>query len=131
MPDDLIDPVVGAFHQDIRPDARDKLDRGIVGKQDDGVHKGEPRQYDRARPLPLYRPCGALEPLHRGVAVEADDQPVATGARLAQELDMPRMEEIEAAVGEAYRQPVPAPRRNAVPDGVQALDLFAQFEVRA
>src|SRR5258706_16117740 len=116
MPHDLIDPVVGALHEYVWPDAGNEFDRSVVGKQHDGVHEGEPRQHDRACGLRLYRPCGALEPLHRGVAIEADDQPVAARARLAQELDMPGMDEIEAAVGKAYRQPIAAPRRNAVLD---------------
>ena len=85
MPDDLIDPVVGAFHQNIWPNTRNELDRPIVGKQDDGVHKGKPRQHDRARGFGLYGSDCALKSLRRGVAIEADDQPVAMRARLAEE----------------------------------------------
>ena len=44
---------------------------------------------------------------------------------------MPRMKEIEAAIREAYSQPLPTPRRNAVLDRLHVLYFFPQFEVRA
>ena len=62
----------------------------------------------------LHRTVRALQPLHRGVAVEPDHQPVAGAARLRQHLDVAGMQDIETAIGEADAQSLPAPVRRAV-----------------
>src|SRR6185437_14648454 len=76
------------------------------GHEIDGLER---REYLGAGLLMLHGPSLALQPLHRGVTVEADDQPVAGAARGRQHLDMTGMQDVETAIGEAYAQALPAP----------------------
>ena len=66
---------------------------------------------------------GPLEALDRGVAVEADDEPVGGGARLAQQRDMAGMDQIEAAIGEGDALARGAPALDALQRAFQRHDL--------
>ena len=73
-------------------------------KIDDEIDGLERRQHFGARVHLLHRPPSPFKRRSRSVAVEADDEPVAGGARLGQELDVAGVQEIEAAIGEADAQ---------------------------
>src|SRR3546814_15013466 len=51
------------------------------------------------------RPCRTFQAAHRGVAVEADDEAVAGGARLLQQGHVAGVQKVETAVGEADLEP--------------------------
>lgn len=105
--DHLLAGVVAALHQNARRDARDQVDRRVLLEDHDEVDGFECGQHFGTRALVLDRAIRALQPPHRGVAVEADDQPVAGGARRGQNLDVAGMQDVEAAIGEADAQPLP------------------------
>src|SRR5580700_6782703 len=95
-PDDLIDAVVGALDQNIGLDAGDEVERRVFAKQHDSIDKSEPGENDGAGRLALDRTLRALETPHRSVVVEADHELVATRAGLAQQMNVPGMEKVEA-----------------------------------
>jgi hypothetical protein len=59
----------------------DQVERRVVLEDRHQVNRLQRRQHAGARVDILDRAVGALEPLDRGIAVEADHQPVAYGAR--------------------------------------------------
>src|SRR5258708_16642273 len=99
--DYLLTGVVPALHQHARPDLRDQFDRRVFLKDDNEIDRLQRRQHFRPRALVLNRAPLALQPLCRGVAVQADDQAIAGAARPGQNLDVAGMQNIEAAVGES------------------------------
>src|SRR3984957_20517044 len=99
--DDLFAGVVAALDQYARLDLRDQFDRRILRKHNHEIDRLQRRQHFRPRALVLKRALLALQPLHRCIAVQADDQPVAGAARRGQDLDVTGMQNIETAVGES------------------------------
>src|SRR5262249_4056719 len=75
--DDLIDAIIGTLDQNGRPDPAQDLERGILFENPHEIDSFECRQHFGASLLMLDRPTGALEPSDGGVAVEADDEPIA------------------------------------------------------
>src|SRR6202035_381161 len=74
MADDLLAGIIPALHQHARLDLPDQPDRGVFFKNRDEIDRLQRRQYLRARALVLHRTPLALQPLHRCIAVEADNQ---------------------------------------------------------
>ena len=91
MADHLLAGVVAALDQRARLDAGDQVDRRVLLEDDDEVDGFERREHFRTRPFVLNRAIGALQPPHRGVAVEPHDQAVAGGTRRGQHLDVAGM----------------------------------------
>ena len=87
--------------KDIRPRARLllHLDLHLLLHEDDG---DEVRQDERAVPLGDDGTLLSLDPAHRGVGVEADDEPVPQRAGLQEVLDVPPVEDVEDPVGEDH-----------------------------
>src|SRR4051812_48395256 len=104
MSHDLIAGVVATLHQYARPDPGDQIEWRVLFKDDDKIDRLQRRQHFGPRALVLHRTILTLEPLHRSVAVEADDQPIAGAARRGQNLDVTGMQDVETAVGEADPQ---------------------------
>ena len=69
--------VVAALDQHARLDLPDQLDRRVLLEDHDEIDRFQRRQHPGARMHILHRPLRPLEPLDRGIAVEADHQPIA------------------------------------------------------
>ena len=99
-------------------------------KMHDEIDRLQRRQHFGARALVLHRTALALQPLHRGIAVQADDQPVAGAARRGQHLDVAGMQDVETAIGEADPQALLAPiRKMRVEIAPCDDDLFFRREI--
>src|SRR5260221_13073644 len=105
----LLTGIVSALHQHAWLDLRDQFDRGVFIKDHNKIDRLQRRQHFRPRALVLNRAPLALQPLCRGVAVQADDQAIAGAARPGQNLDVAGMQNIEATVGESDTQSLLAP----------------------
>src|SRR5258708_22414343 len=92
--------IVAALHEDVGPQRAHEPQRRVLVEHDDAVHDLEGREHVGAVRLRSGGAIGALEPANGRVAVEADDERVAEGARTEQHVDVPGMQEIEDAVGE-------------------------------
>ena len=121
--DHLVDAVVGALHQHVGPQRLDQLERRVLVEQHHQIHRCQRRHHRRPRRLVLQRPCRSLQPLHRGVGVQGDDQPVAACPCLGQQPDMAGVDQVEAAIGEADPQSLRPPRRRALRGLVARRDL--------
>jgi len=73
--------IIAALDEHARPQPADQVERRVVLEDRHEVNRLQRRQHAGAGVDVLDRAVGALEPLHRGIAVEADHQPVADGAR--------------------------------------------------
>src|SRR5262249_44351922 len=107
--DDLIQKIIRAFDEKLRPNGPDQLDRRILLKDDDQIDGGQRGQYFRPGLFGLDRAPRPFQPRGRPVAVETDDEPVASRLGLSEQPDMPRVQQIETAVGEAYFKTLPPP----------------------
>jgi len=125
----LVAGIVPALHQYARLDRGDQPDRRVLLEDHDEIDRLQRRQHFGAGALVLNRARLALQPLHRGVAVEAHDQPVAGAARRGQHLDVAGVQDIETAVGETDPQPPLAPiRKLRIEAGYRRDDLFFRCE---
>ena len=96
--------VVATLHDDIGPEKLDQLERSVLGKNDDEVDAFDSSQNEGALRCAANGPAGTLEPAHRVVAIDADDERVGGPTRRDEEIDVSRMEQIEYPVGE--RDPI-------------------------
>src|SRR6266568_826252 len=85
--DDLLAGIVAALDQHARFHPRDQLDRGVLFENRDQIDRLQRCQHFGAGALVLHRTPLALQPLHRGVAVQPDDQAITGTARRRQHLD--------------------------------------------
>ena len=104
-PDDGVLGVVPTLHENIGTQTLDELERCILVEEDDAIHHLERGDDIRALRLRANGTRRALQTANRIVAIEADDQRVASPAGAKQNVDVSRMEQIEDAVGE-YDAPV-------------------------
>src|SRR6516165_4980231 len=122
--DDLLRAVVGSLYQDVRADRLDQRKRRLLGEENHEIHRGE-RRHDRGpRRFGLYRPLRPLEAPDRMVGVERHDEPVARRAGLGQQMDMARMDQIEAAVAEPDPETAPTPLGDTQQRPLGIHDLF-------
>src|SRR5687768_8562695 len=77
-----------------------ELEWCVLLEDDDGVHTLERSEHIRALRLRAHGTLGSLETAHGIVAVETDDQGVTPFTRATQDIDVPRMEQVEHAVRE-------------------------------
>ena len=98
--DDLVGGPVRPLGEDVGPKRADQVDRGGGVEDDDAVDHPERRDNLGAGGFALHRTARALQSAHRAIAVQADDEQVAGGARPGEIADMAGMEEIEATVRE-------------------------------
>ena len=113
-PHHFIGGVVGALDQNIGAQLLNQFARRILGEQDHRIDAREGCDNQSARMFGLDRPTFALEPLHRGVIIECDNQPVTGRTCLFDQGNMSRMHQIEAAIGETYLQAARTPLRHPV-----------------
>ena len=107
--DDLIVRIISALYQRVGAQRDDKALRRILFEEDDEIDAMDGAENGGARLFVLDRPARALEASGRGVAVQADDEPVAMARGVAQRRNMTGMEKIETAVGEADGQTLATP----------------------
>src|SRR5213593_815045 len=100
-PDDFVAPVVRALEQNLWPHVSQKLERGVLIENDDQIDSLQGRQHLGPRMDILHGATAPLQAPHRGIAVEADNEAVASRMRLRQQLDVPGVQYVETAVGEA------------------------------
>src|SRR5215471_16624662 len=107
--DHFLSCIVTALDQNRRPHAADQLFRCIFveyGNQIDGLERSENFS---ACLHGLHRPACPLQTGHGIVPVEAHTETIAGGTRASQKLDVTRVKQIEAAVGETHAQSLAAP----------------------
>lgn len=80
----------------------DELEGSVLRKYHDEIDAFECGENIRPLSLASHRPRRALEASHRVVAVDADDQRIASVARGGEDVDVPGMKQVEYAVGEGY-----------------------------
>lgn len=92
--------VIATFHYDVRFEMLDEIERRIVGENYNQIHAFERGENVGALGVAMYRPGRTLKPAHRLVAVDADDERVGGSAGSGENIDVPRVQQIENAVGE-------------------------------
>ena len=89
------------FDEDVRPDCENGFERRVFIEGANVVHHVQARKESRrARLLEIPDACGPFNRRTEAIAVDRNDQSVAQSARSRQQIEMPGMEHIEAAVGE-------------------------------
>jgi hypothetical protein len=96
--------VIAALHNHVRLQSFDQLERSILGKDNNEIDAFHGREHEGTFRGAANRPARPLEPSHRVIAVDADDQRISGPARGAEEIDVSRVEQIEDTVGE--RDPI-------------------------
>src|SRR5439155_3790012 len=103
-PDDVGRGIVPAFYQNVGKDLLDQAKRGLLVEEHDVVDARERGHDRRARQLALDRMSGALDRADRSVGIEPHQEVVAQAPCAAEELGVPGVDQVEAAVGE-YETP--------------------------
>jgi hypothetical protein len=96
--------VIAALHDDVWFQSLYELEWRIFRENNDEVDAFHGGEHERTLRLAAYRPARALEPSHRLIAVDANDQRIGSSASSNQEIDVAGMKQIEDSVGE--RNPV-------------------------
>ena len=96
----VLGPVVSSLGYDIRLHALDKPQRRVFVENVHGIDAAQREQHPLAVFLRVDRSGAALEPAHRGVRVQADDEVLSQRARLLKVGDVADVQDVEAAVGE-------------------------------
>ena len=107
--DDLIDSVIGAFDQHRRTHAFDQLKRRILLKNHHQIDRLEGGKHLGPALSGIDRSAFSLQPRRRSIAVETNNEAIASRARFGEQFDMTAMQEIEASVGEPDAQTMPPP----------------------
>ena len=100
--DDRVFRVISAFNDDVRTKVADKIERSIVGKNNDEVYAFDCGQDVRALGVGTYWACWTLETPHRVIAIDPDHERVSALTRGGENIDVPRMEQVEHTVRECY-----------------------------
>lgn len=98
--DDGVGRVVASLHDHVGAERPDELQRRILVEHGHGIDGLEGGEHIRAVGLTAHGALGALETPHARIAVDADDERVATLARAAKYVDVAGMQQIEDAVRE-------------------------------
>src|SRR4051794_33305385 len=124
MTDDLLARVIAAFYQYARLDFCNELYRSVLLEDHDKVDGFQRSQHFRTSNVVLNRTPIALQSLHRCVAIQADNEAVAGGARRGQDLHVTRMEDVETTVREPQPEALPAPIHQDSVESSAARDNF-------
>ena len=108
--------IVAALDDDVGFDPTNQLERRVLVEDGDGIDGLEGGEDVRSFTLRPHGPLGSLETFDRGVAVDADNQRVATRTRAHEDVDVSGMQEIEDTIGEHDLTRLPrTPRRERLP----------------
>ncbi len=97
---DRLASVVPAFHQHVRTQVANELERRILLKNYNRINRFERRQDIAPLGLGAYRSVGTLQSLDRGVAIQPDDESVAVTARPDEDVDVAGVQQVEDPVRE-------------------------------
>lgn len=100
-----VDRVVAAFDVGIGAELSDDFYGAGVGENGDGIHAAKGCQDTGAVVFAIDWAFRAFELADGGIAVEGYNKEVAVGAGFLEVLDMARVEEVEAAIGEDDAKP--------------------------
>jgi hypothetical protein len=109
-PDNLIRRPIPAFHQNVRQQCRNYTLRRRFLEDDYCIHAFETRQNFRALFGRDHRPTGSLQPTHAPIAVQTHYQRVTLSPRLLEDVNVARMQQVEAAIRKHYLPAVAFPR---------------------
>src|SRR5260370_22949863 len=104
--DHLVAGIVAALHQDARLDLRDQFDGGVFLEDSDEIDRLQRRQHFRARARVLHWTSLALQPLHRRVTVQPDNQAIASPPPRGHDLDLAGTRHIEQTPGTTTPYPL-------------------------
>ena len=107
--DDLVDSVIGALDEKLRPDCLDEIDRRVLLEYDNQIDCRQRRQHLGPRRLGLSGTARTFQPCRRRIAIETDNQPIASCLGLSEQCDMSRVQQVETTVREADLEPLTAP----------------------
>ena len=99
-PDNRIDRIIDAFHNYIRLQRKNELERSVVAEKNNRVNRFKAGEHVRAICFVPNRPRGTLQSSHGVVTVYSDDERIAASARLSENIDVTGMNQIEHAVCE-------------------------------
>ena len=100
--DDRVFRVIAALHYNVRPKMGHEIERCIVRKNYDEVDTLEGAQHVRPFGVAAHGARRTLEAADGFIAVDPDNQRVGALARRSENVDVPRMEQVEHAVRECY-----------------------------
>jgi len=100
VPHHVLGPVVSSLGDDIRLHALDKPQRRVFVENVHGIDAAQREQHPLAVFLAVDRSGATLEPTHRGIAVQTDDEVLPQRARLFKVGDMADVQDVETPVGE-------------------------------
>jgi hypothetical protein len=92
--------VIAPFDDDVRPEKLDQLEGSVFIEQYDEIDAFHSREDVGPLCFATYGPGGPLEPAHRRIAIDADDERVGGRARRREKVDVSGVQEVEDAVGE-------------------------------
>lgn len=98
--DNLFGSVVPALHDDIGLEMSDEIERCVVVEDDHEVDDFEGPEHERSIGDAAYRTIRPFEASNRVIAVDADDEGIASCASTAQHVDVPGVQQVEDAVRE-------------------------------
>lgn len=102
----LIGQPIGTFDKYAGEHARDQFTRCRLIENRDVINGREGGQNFGTVLLRHQRTFGALVAANAPIAVDRDNQQITQGARFRQTSHVPRMQQIEAAIGENYLTPI-------------------------
>jgi len=100
--DDRVFRVIAAFDDDVRTKVADKIERSIVGKNNDKVNTLERGQDIGALGIGAYGAGWTFEAPHRIIAVDPDHERFSALTRRGENIDVPRVKQVEHTVRECY-----------------------------
>ena len=100
--DDRVFRVVAAFDDDVRTKVADKIERSIVGKNNDKVDTLERGQDIGALGIGAYGASWTFKAPHRIIAVDPDHERFSALTRRGENIDVPRVKQVEHTIRECY-----------------------------
>ena len=115
-PDNGVRRIVSALHDRVGAKVFHELERSILVEHRHRVDGLETREHIGTLGFGADRSIGALQPPNAGIAVEADDEGIPTGARGTEDIEMAGMEQVEYTIGKDDASALPAaPLAGAIP----------------
>jgi len=98
--DDRLRFVIATLHDHIRPQCIHEIELRVLVEKNDEVNALETCNKVRTVAFAAHRTGRSLESFHRRIGIDPDNQCVTACAGSCEQIQMPRMQKIEYAVGE-------------------------------